>query len=251
MKRYKAFRWIITMSCVVVSLMGISYAYFGEKLTISSKIQTANMKYSFSDGGNILNITLDSEVTLKLLNLAKDEIYTLEYSLKSNDKNVPLKKIVDKHIGSISIDLEDVISQDSNEVKVSSIVNNSIPDSIGTFDCYHDFDGVNGTITLIKQTEPTNLNIVINKEDLTVEEQKQLGIEETLVERIIVDNTIANKELETEGKDLEKIQLDQTIQTVDTIQIQEELKERAVINIEATYGFEIPLVYDQFNGKVN
>lgn len=251
MKRFKAIRWILTMACIVVCLMGINYAYFTGQLTISSKIKTANMKYSFSNGGNILNITLDSEVTINLLNLPKNETYILTYSLKSNSKNVPLKKIENKNIGSISIDLKDIeITQDNKDLEVSTLVNNSIPKSLGTFDCYHDFDGVNGTITLIKQSEPTNLNLVINKNELTIDEQKQLGIEESLVEQIIIDNTSASQILKKENKGTDT-QLDQETQIVETMQIKEELKERTVINIDATYGFEIPLEYLQFNANVN
>ena len=244
MKGFKAIRWLLTMACVVVCLMGINYAYFTGQLNISSKIETASMKYS--DGG--LDITLHSEATIHLMNLAKDGTYSLTYSLNSNNKNnVPLKKIKNKNIGNISIKLKNVkVTQDGKELN-SSFVYNRIPNILGTFDCYHDFDGVNGTITMIKQSEPTNINLVINKNELSKEAQILLGIEESLDKKVIIDNTIVGKEIEI----TESIQLEQEMYMIESIKIEEELMERAILTIDATYGFQIPLEYDQFNANVN
>ena len=248
MKGFKAIRWLLTMACVVVCLMGINYAYFTGQLNISSKIESANMKYS--DGG--LDITLHSEATNHLMNLAKDGSYSLTYSLNSNNKNnIPLKKIENESIGNISIKLENVkLTQDGKELD-SSFIYNRIPNILGTFDCYHDFDGVNGTITMIKQSEPTNLNVVINKNELSKEAQILLGIEESLDKKVIIDNTIVGKEIEKEIEITESIQLEQEMYMIESIKIEEELMERAILTIDATYGFQIPLEYDQFNANVN
>lgn len=251
MRQFKTIRWLLTMACIVVCLMGVNYAYFAGQINISSQVKTATMNYSFNDMGSTLDIILDTDSTFQLMNLEKGGEYKLTYSLKSDGDNVPLKKIENESIGSITIGLKSmIITKDNMKLDGLSFVNNSIPNSIGTFDCYHTFDGVNGTLTLFKQTDASSFMLEFNKNDLDINDQIKLGIEESLDKEIIIDNTINGSDLDEKVKGEDKSKIDNNLQIIETIETVEEIMERAIINIEAIYGFQIPLDYDQYNANV-
>lgn len=225
----KTLKWMILMVSIVISLMGIGYASFTHHIEMLNNISTSSMQYNISFEENSINISLDSDTSYHLLNLNQGDAYDLTYSLNKEKGNVPLKKINNKYIGSVTIHLNDVkIDNNAIHIDNSSFVLSCIPNTIGSFECFHNFDGVNGTITLIKQTEPMNVNCEINKSELSQEMQQLLGIDNSLEE--VVE---------------EKIKKDSEV-----VQIVEEVKEVALINIEGTYGFEIPLQFDQYNANV-
>lgn len=251
MKHFKTIRWLLTMACIVVCLMGVNYAYYTGQIKISNQVKTATMNYSINNMGNTLDIMLDTDSTFNLMNLEKGGKYILSYSLRSNGHNVPLKKIESESIGSITIGLRSMtITKDNMNLDGLSFINKSIPNSIGTFDCYHNFDGVNGTITLIKKTDVSSFNLEFNKNDLDITDQIKLGIEESLDKEIIIDNTIKDGDLDKNEKRKDNSKTDSNLQIIETIETVEEIMERAIINIEAIYGFQIPLDYEQYNANV-
>jgi len=227
-------KWLTIISTLAVCLMGISYAAFTDQATIFHNVKTANMQYNFSVGEDCLNIELDSSTSDYLLNLKQGGTYSIPYSLNTKDlDNVPLKRLNNKYIGSISIDLHDVnLAQDNKGIELSSL----LPSSLGTFDCYHDFDGMNGTITLLKTSDPIALELTINKSDLSQELQTE--IENLLVEKTAEDNLELEEDTES-AFDKEDVEIEEII----------ELKEVANFTMEGYYSFEIPLQFDQFNAN--
>lgn len=231
----KTLKWLILMISIVISLMGIGYASFTHHIEMLNNISTSSMQYNISFEENSIDISLDSDTSYRLLNLNQGDSYELTYNLNKDKGNVPLKKINNKYIGSVTIHLNDVkIDNHAIPIDNSSFVLSCIPNTIGSFECFHNFDGANGTITLIKQSEPMDVNCEINKSELSQEMQQQLGIDTSLEE--VVEEEIK--------KDLEVVQI------VEEIEVIEEIEEVALINIEGTYGFEIPLQFDQYNANV-
>lgn len=209
--------------CSVICLLGVSYAGFTNSLSITKKVTTAKMDYVFSSDNKTLEVVFDSENSRMLLNMMQGDKYQIPYQLDSQDiENVPLKEINNKYLGSIPINLISINLQQSNDAR--SFFASYLPSTLGTFSVYHDFKDSSGTITLVKDTEPEVANCSVNMSSISPEVQQQLGIYRPTEEEIIDES---EDEEDTTGQTSPKTAM--------------------TISLEGTYGFSIPLHFDQFN----
>lgn len=219
MNRYKLVQCMIIISCFAICLMGVSFAGYTDCISVLHNVTTAKMDYTSKFDGNMLNVELDGDESIKILNLLKDESYEILYSLGRKDRgNISLKKISHEYIGDITVNLTDFV-QEGKVIETNDFMIQVMPKSLGTFQCYHDFDGIKGKITLKKISDPIVIEEKVNLSELP--EEIQLQIEEGE----LVSNIKSDTEIEDEDVLLS-------------------------LNIEAEYGFEIPLSYNQFNADI-
>jgi hypothetical protein len=228
------------------------------------------MDYVFICDDKELNISFGQSVANYMLNMKPDEAYTISYQLDAQStQTVPLKLINHEYIGSIDINLISVSTNLpqglSNEYH--NFVSSLLPDSLGKFDCYNDFNNNMGTITLVKKTEPVSINCNINKNDLAPELLQQLGLSDPEIDTFsdkFMENAANDKELNEVVRDensalpsddgstkdkSDREQFDQD-KIIDKQKISESSPVIAMtIRVEGTYGFNIPLNFDQFNSN--
>ncbi len=239
MKSLAFVKILMVVSCITITLLGVSYARFTDKMDIVQNVTTANMNYVFETDGKNLNVFLGSDTASELLLMNEGDTYQLVYNLKKlNINDIELKNIQNEYLGTISIELKSVNqTMQMEELDLSSY----LPGSLGDFDCYHDFDGMTGKITLVKKSSRvilsgSSINLSALPSDL--QEQIKVTIEEKIntdddVEQVdfeIIDDTIG----EPLGSKNEGIESPQTVFT---------------LTVEGTYCFEIPLHFDQYNAK--
>jgi hypothetical protein len=179
----KKIRFIKQMTFLffVFCLLGINYAWHTDNLIIFSNISTGGMEYSFDQGGKSLTVLLDSAAANELLKLERGASYQLSYTLKKDDRNsIALKSIQHEYMGNIAVNLNSVTcSYQGAPLTPSAVIQSLIPGSLGSFECYNDFQGCYGTITLIKTSDPTETNNRISVEELDSELQAQLKADYT------------------------------------------------------------------------
>lgn len=265
-------KWIIYVASIAVCLLGVSYAAYTDNLVVNSRINSAKMNYSFTFDGKNLNVTLDSSTANYMLSMGQGDRYEIDYSINNDDhNNIPLKSISNKYIGSIDIQLKNSEFQMQNYGYLLSL----LPSSLGIFECYHDFDGTNGTISLIKVSQAQQLNTVINKKALPIEILQQLGLannaddidndQSELVDEAInpmdeedltdISVEIAEDDIAEESNPEDIISEDNNSGDKQALEKKVIYKKKKVIvmsiGIEGTYEFKIPLVYDQFNNNLD
>lgn len=271
MRTIRLAKWMAIICCMVVCLSGISYAYYTDQITINADISTGNMGYSFAQVGEVLYVTITSPVSDYLLSMNKGETYAIEYQIsEDNSETIPLKVVDQEYIASISIHMSSYICRQNGVIIQAPLaVTESIPTSLGTFDCYHSFDGINGVIILEKKSDPLHLTTYIDKEVLSSEELNQLMLSNPLegnddigaafemIQNTRISNEIpmdvekATEDMEKDGKlietEVEKGKISDVKEDESSIVYDSYVSTVATITIEAYYEFTIPLVFDQYN----
>lgn len=231
--------------CTIVCLLGVSYAGYTSSLRITQDVRTARMDYIFSSDDKTLNITFGQSVANYFLNMKPGENYTISYQLDSQSiRNVPLKSIDHKYVGSIDINLVSVLTNLPQGLSNENLnyLTSLLPGSLGEFECYNDFDNNMGMITLVKKTEPEAINCNKNKSELPPALLLELGIAETDESSLKSEKESANENSDLDIGDQDKI--------LDEQQITESAPNIVMtIGVEGTYGFNIPLHFEQFNSK--
>lgn len=223
MRHFRLVKWMSIILSITIGGMGISYSAYTDNISIDNIIQTGSMNYVYETGSDILRIELDPDSSNKLLHLLEGEKYIIPYSLKKTEQgNVRMGKINNKLIGDIEITLDDMyVIKEGEHIPLIMDEPIGVPDSLGTFECYHDYDGEKGSITLIKKSQYKAPELTIYKEDLPGLLQEQLEI-----------NVPSSIEDEVTG---------------DEFEYKEAIEEIATFMVWGNYSFEIELNYSQYN----
>jgi hypothetical protein len=242
--------------------LGVGYAYFTDVLTIESNIDTGNMDYTFSIEGDTLNVSLDYKASNTLWNMKKGDKYTIEYTVDSKDAdNVSLKKIDNKWIASVTINRASFLcKQNGLVISPPASVVACIPTSLGSYECYHNFDGKNGTITLVKAFDSDTLTTTVDKDSLTQDDLSLLNITSELEENVVAVGAIIGCSTEDDSDSgnitgdatviSEAASVEEASNTENTeVEYETVITTVASIKAEGTYQFSIPLIYDQYNVK--
>lgn len=236
MRHFKAVKWVSLILSLAICLMGISYSAHTDHVNILNMVKTGDMDYIFDIGGNTLKIELDTETSNELLHLQEGGEYLIPYRLKNDGQdNIPMQKIDNMLIGEITISLKEMfVIKDGESTLLPSDIPIGIPDSLGTFQCYHDYDGENGTIKLIKKSQPKESELTVNIDDLPSMLREQL----------------AGNSSTSETHESKTMEDDEEL-TGDVVEYIETTEEVGTLMITGNYSFEIELGYNQFNANID